>query len=211
MKIILQKLTSRGALAAILVLLILLFLFFVYAVSRDAEIIRSKDGVVRIIPKGSGRIERLEKLLLQSVSKDEYGKLKACYELLEKELQIASGRVKRLLVAAGADLSKGEDQAIRRLETLAARLKTAEHDMSVSLSVIGVSVGSGRTINTNSRHMYETMRSLYMDIQKLLTCIGVYNDEIDGDQAATCRAVKQFQKDYGLKVDGDTKGDILLS
>lgn len=202
MKIILSKLTSRGSLAFILICVVLIFLFFVYAVWRDAEIIRSKDGMVRIIPKGSGRIEHLEELLSQSVSKDEYQRLKGRYSLLENEYQIARSRVSRLLAAAGVDLSGGEDTAIRKLEMLSARSKEAERDMSVSLSVIRLEVTRGITINTNSRDMDETRRGLYMDIQKFLRCIGVYNGEIDGNQADTCRAVKRFQKKYGLKDDG---------
>lgn len=202
MNIILSKLTSRGALAFILVCIVLLFLFFLYAVSRDAEIIRSKDGMVRIIPKGSGRIEQLEKLLLQSVSKDEHQRLKGRYSLLENEYQIACSRVSRLLAASGVDLTEGENVAIRRIEMLAARLNVLGHDMIVSLAVIRNEVSHGITINTNSRDMDETRRGLYMDIQKFLRCIGVYNGEIDGNQADTCRAVKRFQKKYELKDDG---------
>jgi len=202
MKIILEKLTSRGALAVILVGVILLFLFFLYAVSRDAEIIWSRDGVVRIIPQGSGRLKQLEKLLSDSVSKDEYQRLEGRYKHLENEYQIASSRVSRLLAAAGVDLSKGEDPAIRKLEMLAARSREAERDMRVSLSVIWLEVIRGRTINTNSRAMDEARRGLYMDIQKFLRCIGVYNDEINGKQADTCGAVKKFQKKYGLVDDG---------
>lgn len=202
MNTILKKLTSRGALACILVSVVLLFLFFVFAVSRDAEIIWSEDGVIRIIPQGSERIKQLEELLSQSVSKDEYQKLEARYIHLESEYKIASSRVNRLLAVAGVDLSEGEDAAIRRLEMLAARSKEAEHDMSVSLSVIRLEVIRGRAINTNSSAMDETRIGLYMDIQKLLRCIGVYNREIDGNQANTCRAVRKFQEKCGLAVDG---------
>lgn len=201
MKIV-EKLTSRGALACILVVFVLLFLFLLFAVWRDAGIIFSKDGVVRIIPQGSGRIKQLEKLLLQSVSKDEHQRLEARYTYLEKEYQIVCSRVSRLLAAAGVDLSKGEDVAIRRLEMLAARSKEVERDMSVSLAVIRYEVMRGRTINTNSRAMDETRRGVYMDIQKFLRCIGVYNGEIDGNQVTTCRAVRKFQEKYGLTVDG---------
>lgn len=199
MKFILEKLTSRGALAFILVSVVLLFFFFLYVVSRDAEIIWSKDGVVRIIPQGSGRIKQLEQLLFQSVSKDEHQRLEARYTHLEKEYQIACSRVSRLLSASGVDLTEGEDVAIRRIEMLAVRLKVLEHDMSVSLAVIRNQVSVGRTINTNS---ISTIRGVYMDIQKFLRCIGLYNGEIDGKQASTCSAVKKFQKKYGLTDDG---------
>lgn len=202
MKFILEKLTSRGALAFILVSVVLLFLFFLYVVSRDAEIIRSKNGVLRIIPQGSGRIKQLEQLLSQSVSKDEHMRLKAQFTHLEKEYQIASSRVSRLLAAAGVDLSEGEDVAIRRIEMLAVRSKAVERDMGVSLSVIQLEVMRGRTINTKSIAIDNTSRGVYMDIQKFLRCIGVYNGEIDGNQADTCRAVKEFQKKYGLTDDG---------
>ena len=99
-------------------------------------------------------------------------------------------------------MSKGEDTAIRKLEMLAARSREAERDMRVSLSVIRLEVIRGRTINTNSRDMDETRRGLYMDIQKFMTCIGIYNDEINGKQGDTCGAVKKFQKKYGLVDDG---------
>lgn len=201
MKIV-EKLTSRGTLAFILVVAVFLFLFLLYAVSRDAEIIWSKDGVVRIIPQGSVRIKQLEKLLLGSVSKDEYQRLEARYSHLENEYRIACSRVGRLLAAAGVDLSKGEDAAIRKLEMLAARSKEAERDMNVSLSIIRIEVMRGRTINTNSSAMDEMKLGVYMDIQKFLRCIGVYNGEVDGNQATTCDAVRQFQEKYGLVVDG---------
>lgn len=199
---ILEKLTSRGTLAFILIVAVFLFSFLLYAVSRDAEIILSKDGVVKIIPQGSARIKQLEKLLFGSVSKDEYQRLEARYSYLENEYRIACSRVNRLLAAAGVDLSEGEGAAIRKLEMLAARSKEVEHDMSVSLAVIRYGVMRGRTINTNSRAMDEMRRGVYMDIQKFLRCIGVYNGEIDGNQVATCRAVKKFQEKYGLTVDG---------
>ena len=202
MKIILEKLTSRGALAFILIVVVLLFFFFLYAVSRDAEIIWSKDGVVRIIPQGSERIKELEQLLLKSVSKDEHQRLEGRYRLLENEYLIARSRVNRLLAAAGVDLSKGEDTAIRKLEMLAARSKEFERDMSVSLSVIRNDVTRGRTINTNSLAMDDTTRGVYMDIQKFLRCIGIYNGKIDGNQASTCDAVRKFQDKHGLIVDG---------
>lgn len=202
MKTILKKLTSRGALACILVCLTLLFAFLVYVVSRDAEIMWSKDGGIRIIPQGSRRIKQLEKVLSQSVSKDEYERLQARYTHLESEYEIARSRVNRVLVAAGCDLSQNEDAAIRKLEILAARSKATERDMSVCLSVIQLEVTRGRTINTNSRAMDKTTHGLYMDIQKFLRCIGVYNGEIDGNQVATCRAVRRFQEESGLAVDG---------
>ena len=45
MRIILEKLTSRGALAFILVSVVLLFFFFLYAVSRDAAMCKQAyDG-----------------------------------------------------------------------------------------------------------------------------------------------------------------------
>jgi len=202
MKAIIGKLTSRGALAVILVVAVFIFFFLLYAVSRDAEIIWSKDGVVKIIPQGSMRIKQLEKLLFGSVSKDEYQRLEARYNHLESEYRIVCSRVNRLLAAAGVDLSKGEDVAIRKLEMLAARSKKTERDMNVSLSTIRIEVMLGMTINTNSHDMNETILGLYMDIQKFFKCIGVYNGKIDGDQAATCQAVKKFQKKYGLKEDG---------
>lgn len=202
MKIILKKLTSRGALACILVCVGLLFLIFIYAVHRDAEIIMSKDGLVSIIPKGSDRIKQLEQLLSQSVSKDEYKRLQGRLKNLENENRIERSRVSRLLAVAGVDLSEGEDVAIRRLEMLAVRSKEVERDMSVSLSVIRVEVMLGRTINTNSLAMDETRLGLYMDIQKFLRCLGIYNGEIDGEQDSTCRAVRHFQDKYGLDIDG---------
>ncbi len=202
MKVVLQKLTSRGALAFMLVCVILLFAFLLYAVSRDAEIVWSKDHVVRIIPLGSERIKQLQLLLNQSVSGDEYQRLKARYEQLDKEYRIACSRVTRLLVAAGIDLSRGEDAAVRKVEMLAARSKVADGDMSVSLSVIRLEVMKGGTINTNSRATDGARGGLFMDIQKFLRCVGTYNGEIDGDQDATCRAVKQFQEKCGLGADG---------
>jgi murein L,D-transpeptidase YcbB/YkuD len=202
MKVLLEKLTSRGALAFVLVCVVLLFLFFVYAVSRDAQIIRSKDGVIRVIPNGNERIEQLETLLSQSVSQDEFHRLEAKYQHLGREYQIASSRVTRLLAAAGVDMSEGEDVAVRRIEMLAARSRDTERDMSVSLSVIRHEVTLGRTINTNSLATDVRTRGLCMDIQKFLRCVGAYNGEISGEQAATCRAVKQFQKKNGLTADG---------
>lgn len=201
MKIV-GKLTSRGALAVILVGVLLTFVFLLYAVSRDAEIIWSKDGVVKIIPQGSEHIKKLEKLLLNSVSKDEYQRLEAHYSLLENEYRIACSRVNRLLAAAGVDLSKGEDVAIRKIEMLATRSKVADRDMNVSLAIIRLEVMRGQTINTNSKAMDDMKLGVYMDLQKFLRCIGVYNGKIDGNQAATCDAVKQFQKKYRLNVDG---------
>ena len=199
---ILKKLTSRGALALLLVGALFILIFLLYAVSRDAEIVWSKDGVVSIIPQGHKRIKQLEKLLNRSVSKDEYQKLNAHCDHLENEYRIARSRVSRLLAAAGADISKGEDVAIRKIEMLAARSKDIERDMNVSLSVIRIEVIRGITINTNSNDMDETILGLNMDIQKFLSCIGLYNGEIDGTQAATCDAIRQFQKKYQLKVDG---------
>lgn len=201
-KIISKKLTSRGALVCILIGIISLFLIFIYAVYRDAEIIMSRDGLVSIIPKGSDRIKQLEQLLSQSVSEDEYKRLDGRFKNLENENRIERSRVSRLLAVAGVDLSESEDTAIRKLEMLAVRSKGVERDMTVSLSVIRVEVMLGRTINTNSLAMDETRLGLYMDIQKFLRCLGIYNGEIDGEQVSTCRAVKKFQKKYGLKDDG---------
>ena len=101
--------------------------------------------------------------------------------------------------------------AIRRLEMLAARSREIEPDMSVALSVIRLEVTRGRTINTNSRAMDEKRRDLYMDIQKLLRCIGVYNGEIDGEQTSTCHAVKNFQEAHGLVPDGIIGQKTLVS
>ena len=199
---IMGKLTSRGALAFLLVVALLTFSLLLYAVWRDAEIIWSKGSVVKIIPQGSEQIKKLEKLLNNSVSKDEYQRLEARYSHLENEYRIACSRVNRLLAAAGVDLSKGEDVAIRKIEMLATRSKEADRDMNVSLSIIRLEVTRGQTINTNSKAMDDMKLGLYMDIQKFLRCIGVYNGKIDGKQAATCDAVKQFQKKYRLNDDG---------
>jgi len=202
MRIPLKKLTSRGVLTLSLVCVSLAFILLAYAVSRDAEIIRSKDGLIRIIPNGKDRIKQLEGLLSESVTRDQYKRLQADYKRLEKDLQIARGQVNRLLRAAGADLSEGEDVAVRKIMMLAGRSRKAERDMSVSLAVIRREVALGGTINTNSRAKNGLDPGLFMEIQKLLRCIGAYNGEIDGDQAATCRAVRQFQKKSSLKDDG---------
>lgn len=93
------ELTSRGNLVFLLVATVLFFLLFLCAVLRDAEIIWSRDGVVKIIPQGSVRIKKLEKLLLNSRSKDEYQALEARYSHLENEYRIARSRVNRLLAA----------------------------------------------------------------------------------------------------------------
>jgi murein L,D-transpeptidase YcbB/YkuD len=202
MKALFRKLTSKGALVLALVVVVSLFTLLLTAVFRDAEISFSKAGVVTIVPKGNKRIEQLEKLLNNSVSKDEHQRLRASYDHLYDEWQIARSRVTRLLAAAGADLSKGEDVAVRAIEMLAARHKQVQNDMYVCLATIRNEVNVGRTINTNSSDMNETRCGLYMDIQKFLTCVGAYTGRVDGNQPCTCNAVKEFQRKSGLSDDG---------
>ncbi len=175
---------------------------FFFAVSRNAEIHFSKKGFFRIIPKGSERIKELEEKLEESISLAEYKKLQKRSQKLKSDNFILASRCSRLLAVSGVDVSEGEDKAIRKLELLAARSKEAERDIYVSLSVIRVEIIRGRTINTNSRDMDDMRRGLFMDIQKFFRCIGIYNEEINGNQEVTCNAVKKFQKKYSLKIDG---------
>lgn len=197
-----EKITPRGALIVVLIIVSLSFCLFIFAVSRNAEINFSRDGIVKIIPKGSERIKELEGKLDKSLPRAEHKKLQERYQQLNDENLILNSRCNRLLAASGVDVSAGEDTAIRKIELLAARSKKSSWDINISLSVIRIEVALGMTINTNSRAMDERRRGLYMDMQKFFRCIGIYNEEINGDQVATCSAVRKFQGKYGLKVDG---------
>lgn len=157
----------------------------VYAIRRDAEISFSRDEWLRICPKGNERIKELEERLAKVLG--EYRSVSSKYEQIVK--------------IVGADKEDGHG-VVSAIQLMYARSRKLERDTNYSLSVIRSEVYQTRTINTQSLAMDQTTLDLYVHIQNFLRSVGVYNGEIDGDQAATCSAVRQFQAEYGLDVDG---------
>jgi len=181
-----KLLTSKVTLTFLVVVLLMVCIFLGYAISRDAKISISKDRWLTITPKGNERIKELEERLAK----------------LEEEHHIVSSKYARILKVVGADMKDGDNTAMEMITLMSVRSKELERDVKYSLSVIRTEVYRNRTINTQSLAMDQTVVDLYIHIQKFLRAVGIYNGQIDGDQAATCSAVRQFQAEYGLDVDG---------
>ena len=160
-------------------------IIMVYAIRRDAEISFSRDEWLRICPKGNERIKELEERIAKVLG----------------EFRSVSSKYEQIVKIVGADKEDGHG-VVSAIQLMYARSRKLERDTNYSLSVIRSEVYQTRTINTQSLAMDQTTLDLYVNIQKFLRAVGIYNGEIDGDQAATCSAVRQFQAEYGLDVDG---------
>ena len=156
-----------------------------YAISKDAEISCSKDCWFKITPKGNKKIKTLE---------DELNKIKEKYHSVNSKYeQIAK------IVGADTDESNG---VVSLIELMCVRERDVGRDANYSLSLIRTEVYRNRTINTQTFAFDKTTLELYKHIQKYFRVVGIYNGKINGEQQATCSAVRQFQAEHKLKVDG---------
>ena len=176
--------------------------FLAYCISRDAEISFSKEKWLVISPKGNGRIEELEKKLDESIPITEYNSLKGRYDTLEEQYRSVTAKYGKILGIVGADVKGGDDAALETIALMAKRTREFDSDVNLSFSVIRTYVFRNKSINTQSPADDESRRDLYKHIQKFLRCLGVYKGPINGKQATTCLAVRQFQTQSGLEVDG---------
>jgi murein L,D-transpeptidase YcbB/YkuD len=195
-------LKSRAICLLLAIACLLACILMAYAISRDAEISFSKDKGLVICPKGNARIEELERNLAASVPVTKYTDLDARYQRLEAEYRSVSAKYAKILKVVGADVRNGDDTALETITLMAVRSKELARDVNVSLSVIRTEVSRNRSIRTQSPADDQTTIDLYMHIQKFFRSIGIYTGPINGDQAATCLAVRDFQAKYGLDVDG---------
>lgn len=178
-------LKSRALCVVLTIVSLFVCVVIVYAIRRDAEISFSRDGLLRISPKGNERIKELEERLAKVL--DEYRSISSKYEQIVK--------------IVGADM-ENSDGVVSAIQLMYARFIDLKRDTNYSLSVIRSEVYRSRTINTQSLAMNQATVDLYIHIQKFFRAVGIYNGEIDGDQAVTCSAVRQFQAEYDLDVDG---------
>lgn len=199
-----KLLGSRPILASLLSVQLFVIILLVYSILRDAEISLSRNwrvGWLRINPKENQRIMELEKQLANSVDIARHNKLQQQHYRLEEEYRRLRSEYSNIAKIVNAD-NHDADAMAQKITLLAARSKQLERDVRLSVSVVRSEVFRGRSINTNRPSIDEKTRELYAHIQKLLCLLGVYNGEIDGDQATTCYAVRKFQREYGLKDDG---------
>ena len=180
-KLLISKITLCFLVAVLLMICIVLS----YAISREAEISFSKDDWLKITPKGNERIKELEDRLAR----------------MEEESRSIRSKYEQIVKIVGANKKDGNG-VVSTIEMLCARAREVGRDTNYSLSVIRTEVYRTRTINTRSLAIDQATVDLYMHIQKFFRVVGIYNGKIDGDQAATCSAVRQFQAEYGLDVDG---------
>lgn len=151
------------------------------------------DKKVTILP---GRNENIVELqtTLQKSNKD-YDALAKAFKKYREEKALEISRLPLELQGTPTEV----EYNIRKIYD---EIKECGEDIGFSFYMLQKILYRDGTINTRMPSENEKRIELYKHVQKCLSSIGSHNGQIDGRQAATCEAVKEFQRHKNLKVDG---------
>lgn len=127
-----------------------------------------------------------------------YANLKRKLEDLNGELALAIPTI-RLPIRVQAQTSQ---QTLKNIETVCREHARVNPTNVAALVAVLVEIQQHGTINTALDAKQSPRQFLYKQIQVLLQAIGSYSGDITGAQTNTLMAVKAFQTENQLKVDG---------
>jgi len=165
-----------------------------------------KDKKIKIERGGEERIVELEttieRMKTDYISRTQYDDFLRKYKDITEEFRkYREGAIE--ISELPHELGQGSrEEVLPRIRLLWASKIELNGDIGYSRRVIEREVNLNLTINTRRPANDQRTVDLYKHIQRLLSAIGFYNGEINGDQGLTYQAVMEFQAANNLHVDG---------